>query len=106
MKFETGKYYRRQDKQKALCVYVWPNGTAAFVLADTPMCSWVVGIRGNASAQVTTGFDIIGEWREPRKWKVWLIECPNGVIDVLLCRPTQPTLTVRAIVEVTEGDGL
>ena len=104
MKFETGKYYRRSDKQKALCVYVWPNGTAAFVLADSPMCAWSVGVLGSADSQLVCDSDIIGEWREPRKWRVYVVNTPNGITRATLYPGGHSE--ILAVVEVTEGEGL
>ena len=107
MKFESGQYYRRRDGQNALCVYVWPNGTAAFVLADRPMWSWSVGVSGTADSQWVCDSDIIGEWKEPRKWTVYLCERHGKVFaSVDVYEPLPSEFTIIARTELTEGDGL
>ena len=105
MKFEVGKYYKRRDGQKALCVYVWPNGTAAFVLADRPMWSWSVGVSGSADSRVVCDSDITGEWKELREWTVYVVECNNSGGPWATLDP-QGHHTILARHELTEGNGL
>ena len=106
MKFEKDKFYKRRDGQKALCVHVWTDGTAAFVLTDNPMCAWGVGMAGNADLKefLVCDSDILSEWREPHKWTLWLVE-RKGNVHIRFQDPGSWG-NVLAVAEVTEGDGL
>ena len=102
MNFEIGKYYRRRDKQKALCVHVWPEGAAAFVLEHSRW-PWAVESSGRVTEAKGVG-DIIDEWVEPRKWRVVVAE--DDKVFAWVGEAPPPSYTTRAIVEVTEGEGL
>jgi len=98
MKFEVGKYYRRADGVKLLCVHVWESGTGLFVRPDK---------FGYACHTAPDSGDNAGEWKDPRKWTVYLCERHGkafALVDV--DEPLPPEFTIIARTELTEGDGL
>jgi hypothetical protein len=105
MTFEVGEHYKRADGEKALCVYVWGDrGVGLFVLPGLWGTHWVAGSDGVEVTLSQQCRDIIGEWKEPRKWTVCVVECVSSgglwatmnpvADDVILARHT-----------ITEGDG-
>jgi hypothetical protein len=103
-KFEVGKYYRTRSKRKALCVHVWEDGGALFIDTD-PDVAWSVKANGKCT-NVETPYDIIGEWRPPRTWTVYVIEYADGSVGVSLQDVCSTRGSRRARVTVTEGQGL
>ena len=103
LKFEVGKHYRTRTGEKLLCLWVFRNGSALFVnaAADTygyRCCNGRVYSTDDASPH-----DIVGEWREPRQWTVYVVQ----VIDEMIGVTTEAgSRKILARVTVTEGEGL
>jgi hypothetical protein len=96
MKFEVGKYYKRADGEKALCVHVWEGGIGLFIRPDK---------FGYTCHAAPDSGDITGEWKEPRKWTVYVVECndsggPWATLNLL------DHHVILARHDMTEGDGL
>jgi len=103
LKFEVGKHYRTRSGDKLLCVHVMKDGKPIVVneAADT------YGHRepdGAGYSSLGSGpHDIVSEWREPRQWTVYAVECRDGVIGIT----TEPgTRKILAKATLTEGEGL
>lgn len=100
--FEVGKHYRTRDDRKALCVHVWIDGSAAIVSNDWWCWCWKVNSAGRYAVNEHS-FDIVGEWREPRQWTVYVVEYSDDDVDVTFVPGVRRVL---ARVTVTEGEGL
>ena len=79
MKLEAGKYYRTRDGQKAFIGATDPFGNAethykAVGFTDGGYCHWAIDGRFWSSKE--DGLDIVSEWKEPREFRVDLIEGP------------------------------
>jgi hypothetical protein len=64
---------------------------------------FLVRPNGRYSTHGYSSCDIIGEWRDPRTWTVYVVEYSDGFGEVTL---TPGRRKILARVTVTEGEGL
>jgi hypothetical protein len=105
-KFEVGKHYRTERGRKATCVHIWPGDGVHFVCDGPPRDFWTVHNDGTYAPGNESAYDIVGEWREPRTWTVYVIEYADGSVGVSLQDVCSTRGSRRARVTVTEGQGL
>jgi hypothetical protein len=112
LKIIAGRYYRTRDGRKAFVAGRNPfcdslDSHRAFVGAfetGQQEASW--DERGRYIIHYESKEDLVAEWREPRKFKLWVYagHHPDNVEAYMVKQITSTPLL--AIVEVTEGDGL
>jgi len=101
LKFEVGKNYRTRAGEKLLCAHVFP-GKILLVneLARTYGTRWPDGM---LSSSMSGPHDIVGEWREPRQWTVYVVEYSDGQVEETMNPGRRKILAKRTL---TEGEGL
>ena len=100
LKFEKDKHYRTRSDRKALCVHVWPDGSALFIDGGE---HWRTNTTGRYLATGKTLLDIVDEWREPRQWDVYIVEYSDGEVEGTMNPGNRKVLAKRRL---TEGEGL
>ncbi len=110
LKFEPGKLYQTRGKQIAKCCHVFYKGLVIWA-HDESEHVWTTGSDGRyySKSNVNAEWDIIGEYVEPRRWKVYVYEGKLGRLYTRAEREPTPDpcdWTLRGIGEVVEGEGL
>ena len=105
LKFEAGKHYRTRSGDKLLCVHVLKCGKPIVVdeASDTYGHRQPDGAGARSDGLGAGPWDIIGEWREPRTWEVYVVENIYGEGDTTMEPGSRKVL---ARVTATEGEGL
>ena len=99
--FEVGKSYRTRGGEKLLCVHIFPN--KALFVNESLKTFGTRWLDGRLSNEPDNPHDIVGEWREPRQWTVYVVEYSDGE-TVSSLNPGDRKIVGSAT--VTEGEGL
>jgi hypothetical protein len=103
-KFKKDKHYTDRAGNRYCCLWVKDNGNAWVIDLETEYvsCRHPSGTDWEYYTTAEHPTDIIGEWREPRTWEVYVV----GDIDCALAAMAPCGRNILARVTITEGEGL